>query len=172
MLPFLCLVLHMQQRQIGLVATQTQEAPMSTTASTFQAPSTPSRSKALNVALWVVQGLLAAQYALAGVMKSTMPIPDLARMMVWPGVVPAGLVRFIGVAELAAALGLILPSVTRIRPVLTPLAATGLTLIMLLASVFHIARGELQVLPMTLTLSALAAFVAWGRGKKARLAAR
>jgi putative oxidoreductase len=142
---------------------------MQTTASLAHAPS---RSKALHVALWVVQALLAANYGIAGVMKSTMPIADLAQKLVWPGALPVPLVRFIGVAELAAALGLILPSVTRIRPVLTPIAAAGLTVIMLLATAFHVSRGETQMLPVTLTFAALAAFVAWGRGKKAPIAAR
>ena len=132
----------------------------------------PSRSKALHVALWVVQALLAANYGIAGVMKSTMPIADLAQKLVWPGALPVPLVRFIGVAELAAALGLILPSLTRVRPLLTSIAAAGLTVIMLLATAFHVSRGELQMLPVTLTFAALAAFVAWGRGKKAPIAAR
>lgn len=134
--------------------------------------SRPARPKALHAGLWIVQALLAANYGIAGVMKSTMPIADLAHKLVWPGALPVPLVRFIGLAELAAALGLILPSVTRIKPVLTPIAAGGLTVIMLLATAFHISRGEIQALPVTLTFAAFAAFVAWGRGKKAPIAAR
>jgi hypothetical protein len=159
MLPFLVLVLYLQQRQIGLM-------------SNADAASMSSRPKTLNVALWVVQGLLAASYGMAGVMKTTMPIAALAGKLVWPGIVPAGLVRFIGAAELAGALGLILPSVTRVRPALTPIAAAGLTLIMLLATAFHVSRGEIQAVPVSVTLGALAAFVAWGRSKKARISPR
>jgi putative oxidoreductase len=73
------------------------------------------------------------------------------------------LLRFIGVAELAGGLGLILPAATRIRPMLTPLAALGLATIMTLAFVFHIQRGEWDALPVNAVLGALAAFVAWGR---------
>jgi putative oxidoreductase len=131
-----------------------------------------SRSKALSVSLWVVQALLAAAFGMAGIMKTTMPIAELAEKMVWPGALPPGLVRFIGVSELAGAIGLILPAVTRIRPVLTPLAAGGLVVVMILASVFHVTRGEFQAPPINLTLGALAAFVAWGRFKKAPISDR
>ncbi len=127
----------------------------------------------LNVALWVVQILLAALYGLAGAMKLTLPIPQLAHMMRWPGDVPEALVRFIGFSELAGALGLLLPAALRILPWLTPLAALGLVTIQVLAIPFHAMRGELpMVLPVNLTLLALAAFVAWGRFAKAPIAAR
>jgi uncharacterized membrane protein YphA (DoxX/SURF4 family) len=134
--------------------------------------SSPSQSKALHVALWVVQGLLAAAFGMAGLMKTTKPIADLAQQMVWPGAVPAALVRLIGASELLGAIGLILPAATRIRPSLTPLAALGLVAVMALALPFHISRGELQALPINLTLGALAAFVAWGRFRKAPISAR
>jgi hypothetical protein len=119
-----------------------------------------------------VQVLLAAAFGMAGVMKTTVPITELAHKMVWPGVVPAALVRFIGVSELAAALGLVLPAATRVRPMLTPIAAGGLVLVMALAAAFHLSRGEAQMLPFNLVLGALAAFVAWGRMKKAPISAR
>ncbi len=127
----------------------------------------------LNIALWVVQILLAALYGLAGVMKLSLPIPQLAHMMHWPGDVPEALVRFIGFSEVAGALGLLLPAALRILPWLTPLAALGLVTIQVLAIPFHAMRGELpMVLPVNLTLLALAAFVAWGRFAKAPIAAR
>jgi putative oxidoreductase len=129
-------------------------------------------SKGWNVALWIVQVLLAAAFGMAGIMKTTAPIAELAQKMVWPGAVPAPLVRFIGASEFAAALGFILPAATRIRPRLTPLAGTGIVVIMLLASIFHVTRGEFQALPFNLVLGALAAFVAWGRFRKAPIAAR
>jgi len=105
-------------------------------------------------------------------MKSSAPIDQLAARMVWPGALPEPLVRFIGVSELAGALGLLLPSLTRIKPKLTPLAAAGLTVVMVLAVFFHISRGELNALPITLGLGALCAFVAWGRYKAAPIAPR
>jgi len=84
----------------------------------------------------------------------------------------AWLVRFIGVAEVAGAIGLILPAATRIKPVLTPLAAVGILVIMVLATGFHIYKGEFHALPVTLLLGAMATFVAWGRFRKAPIPAR
>jgi len=72
----------------------------------------------------------------------------------------------------AGALGLILPAVTRIRPKLTAAAGLGLVTVMVLAAAFHLSRGEAQVLPLNLTLGALAAFVAWGRSRKAPILPR
>ena len=80
--------------------------------------------------------------------------------------------RFIGAAELAGALGLLLPSLTRIQPRLTVLAALGLIVVMVLASAFHLSRGEGAMLPMNLALAAVAAFIAWGRSKAAPIAPR
>ncbi len=141
-----------------------------TNAITTNASSTP--SKAANVSLWIAQALLAAMFGMSGVMKLMTPIDALAQQMPWVASVPDLLVRFIGLSELAGALGLILPSVTRIRPALTPLAAAGLIVVMVLASGLHISRGETQMVPINLVLGALAAFVAWGRTKKARIHAR
>ena len=87
---------------------------------------TPSGSTALHVTLWMAQLLLALAFGMAGIMKSTQPVAELAVAMSWTADVPAALVRFIGASELAAALGLVLPAATRIRPLLTPLAAIGL----------------------------------------------
>ncbi len=129
-------------------------------------------SRGLHYALWAVQILLALAFGMAGVMKSTSPISELAQKLIWPGAVPAALVRFIGVSEFAGALGLVLPSATRIKPALTPLAAGGLVVVMVLAAGFHITRGEMGALPINGTLGALAAFVAWGRSRKAPIAPR
>jgi len=129
-------------------------------------------SKALRIGLWVAQIVLAVMFGMAGVMKSTMPIAELAEKMGWPGAIPPALVRFIGVSELAAAIGMVLPAATRIRPQLTPLAAAGLVVVMVLAVLFHLSRGELGALPFNFGLGALAAFVAWGRWKKAPIQPR
>jgi hypothetical protein len=125
-----------------------------------------SPSKALHVSLWAAQVLLGLLFLFAGVMKVSQPIAELAQKLVWPGALPEGLVRFIGLSELTGGLGLILPSVTRVKPWLTPLAGAGLLTIMLFASLFHVSRGELGVLPMNFALGGLAAFIAWGRYKK------
>jgi putative oxidoreductase len=129
--------------------------------------------KTLNIALWIAQGLLAAAFGFAGFLKTTMPVADLAAKMVWPGAIPAALVRFIGVSEFLGAVGLILPAVTRIQPRLVPLAAAGLVTVMVLALGFHGMRGELALAaPTNLVLGGLAAFVAWGRFRRAPIAPR
>jgi len=117
----------------------------------------------MNVALWIAQVLLAAAFATSGVMKTSMPIAALAQSLKWAGDLPPALVRLIGACELAGAIGVVVPSMTRMKPTLTPLAAGGLVLMMILASLFHITRGEVSALPFTGSLGALAAFVAWGR---------
>jgi len=129
-------------------------------------------SKAWNISLWAVQALLALLYGMAGVMKSTQPLAELAKSVNWVTSVPEPLVRFIGVSELAGALGLILPSLTRIQPRLTAWAGVGLATIMLLAVPFHIQRGETSVMAFPAVLGLLAAFVAYGRFKKAPIAPR
>jgi putative oxidoreductase len=129
-------------------------------------------SQALVIMLWIAQILLFAAFAMAGFLKTTTPLDQLAGMMPWVGAVPGGLVRFIGCAELAGAIGVLLPAVTRVQPGLTPLAALGLLTVMLLASIFHLSRGEAQVLPTNAVLGGLAAFVAWGRSRRAPIAAR
>ncbi len=116
----------------------------------------------MNTALWIAQGLLAVAYGMAGFMKATSPIPQLAERMGWPGELPR-LTRFIGVAELAAAIAMILPILFAFLQWLTPLAAAGLTLIQLLAIGFHIQRNEYRVIPVNIVLLALSAFVLIGR---------
>jgi uncharacterized membrane protein YphA (DoxX/SURF4 family) len=117
--------------------------------------------------LWIVQILLACAFGMAGVMKSTQPVEALVQGgMAWAGQMPLAIVRFIGVSELLGAIGLILPAATKIKPVLTPLAALGLLTIMILAMAFHLSRGEVQATPINIVLGGLAAFVAWGRTKK------
>ena len=126
----------------------------------------------MKVALWIVQALLALAFLAAGAMKLTQPLATLTASIAWTADVPELLVRLIGLAEVLGALGLVLPAATRIRPRLTPLAAAALALDMALASVFHLARGEATMLPATLVLAALLAFVAWGRATRAPVAPR
>jgi uncharacterized membrane protein len=117
----------------------------------------------------VAQGVLALVFAMAGLSKLTQPVAALAKSIPYVMTMPEALVRFIGVSELAGALGLILPSVTRIRPVLTAWAAVGLVAVMVLAAGFNVWHGEAQAVPINVVLGALAAFVARGRFGKARI---
>lgn len=124
-------------------------------------------SKKMNIALWIVQSLLAAMFLMAGANKLFQSVEELVKMLPWVTSVPSGLVRFIGISELLGGIGLLLPSILRIKPILTSYAAIGLALVMLFASIFHISRGEYSVIGMNFVLMALALFVSWGRMKKA-----
>jgi hypothetical protein len=129
------------------------------------------RSRALHIALWVAQMLLALVFGFAGFMKLATPIAELAKNGAWMQDWWF-LIRFIGTSEVAGALGLLLPSLSRIKPKLTTLAALGLLTIMVLATGFHLLRGEARHTPLTVALGALAAFVAWGRYRKVPIRAR
>ena len=127
----------------------------------------------MNIALWVVQVLLAAAFGAAGFSKLTMPIAELVEMVgPWATDVPALLVRFIGLSELLGAIGLILPALTRIQPRLTTLAAVGLGLVMILAAIFHATRGEFSGIAPNVVLLALTGFVAYGRANLAQILPR
>lgn len=128
---------------------------------------TTKSSKAMHISLWVVQVILAAMFLMAGANKLFQSITELSKMLPWVTQVPEGLVRFIGTSELMGGLGLLLPSILKIKPVLTPIAALGLSTIMIFATIFHISKGEFQVIGFNFVLLALALFVAWGRSKKA-----
>jgi uncharacterized membrane protein len=117
----------------------------------------------MNVFLWIVQIVLAAAFVLAGVMKSTQPKEKLRPNLPWVEDFSAGTVRLIGVAELLGGLGLILPAATGIAPVLTPIAATGLAVVMVLAAITHIRRKEPSGVAINAVLFLLSALVAWGR---------
>lgn len=116
----------------------------------------------MKITLWIVQVLLALVFIMSGGMKLfafdqfAASAPALADQR--------GLVTFIGIAELAGAIGLILPRLTGILPVLTTWAAVGLATIMVLATGFHLTRGEFSHAVVTVVLLALAAFVVYGRG--------
>jgi uncharacterized membrane protein len=122
-------------------------------------------SKVLNIALWVIQVILAVSLLMGTVMKF-MPIEKVAPIMPWMGQLPKITVRLSGVIDLLGALGLILPALFHIKPILTPWAAIGILLLMICASVFHIARGEASVIGANIVFAIMAAFIAWGRFKK------
>ena len=126
---------------------------------------TPARSgKILGPALWLVQVLLAIFYVYAGLTKLATPAAELAKMMPWTGAMPA-LVPVTGLVDLLGGLGILLPSLTRIKPRLTVLAAQGTIVLQFLAIALHLSRGEAMVVPMNVTLIAFAAFVYWGRSR-------
>ena len=117
----------------------------------------------MNIALWIVQGLLAAMYLMAGTMK-TFQTAKARENMTWTQGRSDGFIRFVGTSELLGALGLILPLITGVLPWLTVFAAVGLTIIQLLA-IFqeHLPKKEYNVIPVNIVLLALAVFVIVGR---------
>ena len=117
----------------------------------------------MNVALWIVQGLLAALFLFAGGAKLVLPLDQMAG----PVALPGWFLRFLGVAEVLGALGLILPGLLRIRSGLTPLAAAGLVIIMIGATVVTLVGGMVAVAMMNVVVALLAAFVAYGRWRLA-----
>lgn len=113
----------------------------------------------MTYALWIVQGLLALIFLFTGGIKLVMPLEVLTKQMALPGV----FVRFLGVAEALGAFGLILPGLLRIRPGLTPLAAGGLVIIMIGATVFTVASSGVALALIPLVVGFLLAFVVCGR---------
>jgi len=130
------------------------------------------RSKTLHIILWVAQVLLALMFIMTGFMKIFQPVEELSKMLPWVAQSPEALVRFIGVSELLGGLGLILPAALRIKPALTGWAAIGLLTVMVLASILHISRGEFSAIGMNIIIAIVAAFIAWGRFKKAPITSR
>ena len=127
----------------------------------------------MTYALWIVQVLLALLFLFAGGTKLVIP-PDVLASMGSPNQIPlpGWFVRFIGVAEVLGALGLILPGLLRIKPWLTPLAAAGLVVIMIGATALTIAADGVAAGVVSLVVGLLAAFVAYGRWRLAPHQAR
>lgn len=119
----------------------------------------------MNFWLWAVQILLAFAFGAAGIMKIVTPIEAFrARpQMAWAATTSTAMVKFIGLAEVLGAVGMILPILLDVLPWLTPLAAIGFIVLQVLAIIVHARRGEMQVLPANIVLIALSAFVAIGR---------
>jgi len=122
------------------------------------------KEKFMNIALWIVQGILATMFLMAGFMKASQPKEKLATNMGWVEDFSVNNIKLIGILEILAAIGLILPPLTRILPWLAPLAAVGLVLTMIGATITHARRdGENKMIGMNVMLLLLAAFVAYGR---------
>ena len=118
----------------------------------------------MNIALWIIQILLALAFLMAGTLKATQPIDRLAARMKWVNSLrPPQTVRLIGILEVLGAIGLILPAVTGILPWLTPVAAIGLVLTMIGAMILHTRRGEASHFAPNMVLLLLAAFIVIGR---------
>ena len=117
----------------------------------------------MNIALWIIAGLLAVAFLASGAMKLIQPKEKLPAGWGWVEDFGAGSIKAIGALEVLAAVGLILPAALDIAPVLAPLAAVGLVLLMVGAFITHARRREAQGIVVTLVLLALAVFVAWGR---------
>lgn len=114
----------------------------------------------MRIAVWIVSALLASLFLVAGGLKITGSPADLNAMAEG---IPIVVLRIAGIAEVLGAAGLILPAATRVLPRLTPLAASGLVLTMLGATIANLATGTWAVVPQTILLGALAAFVARAR---------
>lgn len=123
----------------------------------------------MTYALWIIQGLLALLFVFAGAFKLFfMPVDALVKETGMPGPV----MQFISVAELLGGIGLILPSLLRIRPALTPLAAAGLVVIMIGATVLTLGKGDVAPALAPLVVGLLLVFVAYGRWRLAPVEAR
>jgi DoxX-like protein len=118
----------------------------------------------MDIALWIVAGLLALVSLAGGATLLAQPKEKLATSgWAWVEDFSAGCVRAIGALKLLAAVGLILPAVLGIVPVLVPLAAVGWVLLMAGAIITHLRRREAQAIVVNLVLLTMAAFVVWGR---------
>ena len=123
----------------------------------------------MNIVLWVFQALLAAAFLAHGVMF-LVPPPDIAALM--NASLPRWFQLFLGVAEVAAAVGLIVPGVTRVLPSLVAWAAVGIMIVMVSATIYHAVRGEISSAVITAVLLAMATWVAWARWRLYPIARR
>lgn len=119
----------------------------------------------MNLMLWIIAGLLAVGFLLSGAIKLFTSQEHLAKAPGggWVLDFSAGFVKALGAIEILGAVGLILPALFGIAPILVPLAAAGLALLMVSAAIVHFRRQEFKHILVNLTYLALAAFVAWGR---------
>jgi hypothetical protein len=105
-------------------------------------------------------------FFITGAGKLFLPMENLYALIPWTKDVSSLPVRLIGFSEIIGSLGLILPSLLRIKPWLTPLGAIGIAVVMLFAIFFNISIGETSVLGINILLFLIAIFIAWGRFKK------
>ena len=118
----------------------------------------------MNLALWIIAIVLAVAFAGSGLMKQFVPKDKLVTAgQGWAQDFSTTSIRLIGLAEILGAIGLVLPAAVHIAPILVPLAAVGLALVMVGAAVVHARRNEPMNIAVNVVLIALAVFVAWGR---------
>jgi uncharacterized membrane protein YphA (DoxX/SURF4 family) len=119
----------------------------------------------MNLTLWIIAGLLAAIFLAGGVGKLIMPKERIAATPLggWVEDFSTRSIKVIGALEVLAAVGLVLPAAVDIAPVLVPLAAVGLVMLMAGAAIVHLRRHEFKVIAANLTYLALAGFLTWGR---------
>ena len=125
----------------------------------------------MNILLWVLQIVFGVYFVAIGVMHFVLP-PGLPAQMAWMYELSTPLHTVSGIAEILGGLGLILPAVTRIQTRLVVWAATGLALVMLAATLWHIPRGEFMNMVLTLVNAGIMAFIAYGRARLAPLSNR
>jgi uncharacterized membrane protein YphA (DoxX/SURF4 family) len=123
-------------------------------------------SRTMNIILWIAQGILAVSFFWSAYMKFFQPADKLAEMWAWTAN-NTGLVKYPGVLDLLAGIGLVLPAVLRIQPKLTIYTAYGTVGLMIAACIFHIARGEASQIGGNIFFAVVAVFIVWGRQKKA-----
>jgi len=135
----------------------------------MSATPTASTSRGLHITLWVLQVLVGVGFLFIGGMKFG-SLEEMAKQgATWALKMP-WLPRFIGVSEVAGGLGLILPAATRIKPILTPIAAAALCVVMVLAAGYHVMANDVAHIAPALVFLALCAFIAWGRFTRAAIA--
>jgi uncharacterized membrane protein YphA (DoxX/SURF4 family) len=118
----------------------------------------------MNIVLWILQIVLAFVFAGAGATKLVQTRDQLAnRLGNWVNDFPAALLKWLGLAEVLAAIGLIVPPLVHIAPILTPLAAIGVVIVMIGAILIHARRLEFPNVALTVALAIMAAVVAWAR---------
>jgi uncharacterized membrane protein YphA (DoxX/SURF4 family) len=126
----------------------------------------------MRILLIIGQIILAGMYGMAGFMKFTTPFDQLSAAMPWALSVGEFMTRFIGLAELLGAVGLVLPGLLRISPKLVGYAALGLMVVQILAIPLHLSRGESSALMLNVPLLYISVFVFWGRTFNAPIASR
>lgn len=117
----------------------------------------------MNITIWIIQGLIAAFFLVPGIRKAFFSKEKLIELKMLEAGAPVAQQRFVGIAELLGVIGIIVPLLTGIVPILTPLAASGLALIMALAFAFHLNRKEYKMLPLLAIVFLLAVVVAFYR---------
>jgi hypothetical protein len=121
----------------------------------------------LNVLLWAAQAFVGVSFAVIAWIKLSKPIAELAAMWPWTGEFPEAMVRGLGVIDLGGGLGIVLPTLTRIRPNLAVTAAACCAALQVCAMIFHISRGEAEATPVNVVFLSLSLFIFWGRRKYA-----